>query len=88
MKTVWKFKLEPETEQEISIPETHEFIHVAMQNGEANLWAVVDTDSKIVEKEIFVYGTGEEIPKNVKMSHLGSFITDENLVFHVFKFNP
>ena len=87
MKTIWKYKLEVEDKQIISVPMGFTILKVGMQFGYPFLLVEVDDENKKVEVEIFIFGTGH--PINVSyLKYIGTFFVDEGyLVFHVFYSN-
>jgi hypothetical protein len=97
MMTVWKFRLQGTNAGRIMMPKGARALHVAMQNGEPFLWALVDTSQTSQEERRFeVYGTGQPMadlddtdspyPFAREVRHIGTFMMhDGRLVFHVFE---
>lgn len=86
-KTVWKFPLLPQSPSVVSMPRSAAVIHVG-DNGDSGpvLWAIVETDAQLVDREFWVYGTDHELPSGItKRDHLGSVQTPSGLVWHVFE---
>lgn len=85
MKTIWKYPLQIDDYQQVSLPEGAELLCVKIQRGTPCLWALVDP-SKLVKtiRTIRCAGTGHPIePEYTK--YLGTvLIMNENLVFHFF----
>lgn len=82
MITVYKYPMKITGKQTIQMPEDSLTILVAEQNGTLCMWAEVDTESPLEEKEFYIYGTGHEISHDGAM-HLGSAVVG-NFVWHVY----
>ena len=80
--TIWKYPFEIDDQVLINIPATHYPLTVQVQDGKPILWAMVDPNSGVVEKELFVYETGQAINPANKI-HIGT-IQMEDAVWHVF----
>lgn len=81
--TVWKFPLR-EVRNPISLPEGAQLLTVAEQHGEVVLWARVDDTRPPVYRDVYLVGTGTEVPEEA-----GAFIgtavcAGGSLVFHAF----
>jgi len=83
MKTIWKFPLELKGVQNLSLPCGSEVLHVAIQNQEIFLWALVDTSMPSERREIEMIGTGNEIPDEERKYI--STVVHNDLVWHVFE---
>lgn len=84
MKQVWKFPLLVQDEVTIEMPKGAELLEVDVQNGQPQLWALVNPAAKTALRHFRVAGTGHPITGRV--SHVGSFILrGGTLVFHVFE---
>jgi hypothetical protein len=84
MKTIWKFKLEPNGV--VEMPAGSEVLCIQTQNNEPHLWAEVDTEAKSVIRRFHVIGTGYPFPWTFeKPSYVGTFqLKITGLVFHVY----
>lgn len=84
MRTIWKHTLAV-TDATITIPmpENSVPIRFAMQNGVPCMWALVETESKIVQRTFRVHGTGHEIA--VDADYCGS-CDDPPFVWHLFEY--
>lgn len=60
MKQIYKynFKLSDEGGFRIKIHESHKILTAQEQNGVICIWAEVDTDTPIINKPLYVIGTG------------------------------
>ena len=87
MNTIYKFYLKLEGEQTIKIQANYEILSVGEQFGDLYLWALVNPDNRLIDKKIFIYGTGHLMEMDItKNSYLGTVITEGgNLVWHIFQ---
>lgn len=88
MKTVWKFKLEVLTVQNVDMPAGAKILCVNPQDGEVALWAEVDTNAKKTPRRIEIYGTGHEMHEDIGVErvYIGTFFLRGGLlVFHVYE---
>jgi hypothetical protein len=84
MKTIYKYRLQIEHEQKIALPEGAVIVHTGLDTtGVPCLWAMVNTDAKLLPVNIFIYGTGMPIEVE-SLLHVGSF-TQSPFVWHVFR---
>jgi hypothetical protein len=81
MKTVWKFVLRVTDDQFIDMPRGAEVVHVAEQDGEVCLWAVVHTENPKEDRRFRIVGTGGPAPDLT--SYLGTAHC-KPFVWHVF----
>lgn len=85
MQTIWKFPLKVADYQQIEMPEGAEVLAVQVQHNIPCLWARVTSTNPLVEKGIFIVGTGNRVNEDCGR-HLGTFqIANGSLVFHVFE---
>lgn len=83
--TIWKFTI-TEVRTVILAPEGARFLTVAEQYGKPQLWARVD-DSRpiVVVGEVYLCGTGTEVPADAG-AYIGTAIcAGGSLVFHAFE---
>ena len=84
MNTIWKQTIETTDVQRVEMPIDAEILTVQEQNGNINIWFKVDTEKQKALREIFVFGTGNPIPKN-NAKYIGTYqLMNGALVFHVF----
>jgi hypothetical protein len=71
----------------IKIPSSHRILSVGEQFGDVFLWAIVNNESELVEKKIYIFGTGYTLPNDINIYHfIGTVITDGgNYVWHIFE---
>jgi hypothetical protein len=87
MNTIWKWKLELQTGNQITLdmPQYAEVLTLQRQRDDLCLWAAVDTTAPICKRTFTIYGTGHPMPDDTGM-YIGTFQeADGSLVFHVFE---
>ena len=67
MKAIHKYVLPMLEESFVDMPSVNTIISAEMQEGFICVWAIVDTDSPIINKKFNLYKTGQEIKANVKV---------------------
>ncbi|MBU0846654.1 hypothetical protein KKH23_05640 [Patescibacteria group bacterium] len=82
MKTIWKYTIPLEGRFSIGMPVDAEILCLQIQHGEPRIWALVDPDAEIEEREFVLYGTGHPIERTG--SYVGTYQTG-SFVFHVFE---
>jgi hypothetical protein len=84
---VFKYEIVAEDSPTVQLPVGAEILSVGQQNNKMFLWALVDTDEKVMEQHEFrVAGTGHEIKDAGFMDFIGTVqMYDGALVFHVFE---
>lgn len=83
MKSVWKFVLHPHARN--MLPIGAKLLSVHAQGSDLCLWALVDTEADLENREFVIVGTGHEVPE-----HAGEFVgtallVGGQLVLHVFE---
>lgn len=83
-KAVYKYALQTVGRFTIDVPMDARFLHVAVQHGRIQLWALVDPSAPIEKRAIAVVHTGSVVlPPGA--GYLGTVITDGgDYVRHVF----
>ena len=73
MKSIHKYRLDTTHEDKISVmmPRIAKIVRVASQNGQPYLWAIVDTESPLIERHYRMIATGQPIPGG--HDHVASF---------------
>ena len=66
MKTIWKFPLVLTDMQEIVMPKDAEILDIQEQHDALCMWALVDPAAEKVSVAIRCYGTGHDVPDNVR----------------------
>lgn len=85
MKTVWKFPLETMDRARVSMPYGSQILSFQSQYNVATIWALVDTNAPMVEREFLMVGTGHQHPVDAG-AFIGTFQVSEGMfVFHVFE---
>ena len=85
---IWKWTLLPGYEQTIEMPHGAKILDVQVQNGQPQLWALVDESAYKDRIKIGIYATGAPMPDDLG-EYISTFQMNEgSLVFHVFYFPP
>lgn len=90
MKTIYKYPLEPVSEQTYTMPKGAKILSVQWIRGQVCIYALVDTEEKMSEAHQFlIIGTGHLIRPNTEPAahyFLGTIHNeDQSLVFHIFE---
>ncbi len=83
-RSVWKFSLELAEVQVVPMPSGAQLLHVDMQGGTLNVWALVDPTADPEERKIAVVGTGHPAPSPGIAAYVGTAM-DRPFVWHVFE---
>ena len=82
---VWKYQLNPGVTR-LQMPMDAKVLHVEVQHGQPQLWALVQPTNEIRDRDFFVVGTGHPFQEYLQPSHVGTFMLEGGaLVFHVFE---
>lgn len=83
--TIWKFTLDPWRDL-VEMPKGARLIHVREQNNGVCVWAEVDPDAGMVERLVYIVGTGHpllaRVPTYVGTAHIVE--AGVPLVLHVY----
>ncbi len=86
MRSVWKFPLRAQGKQSLYMPLGAKILSVGPQGEHICLWADVDTEANPMPRDIFVFGTGHEMPEGDQFNYLGTaHLMGGSLVLHVFE---
>jgi hypothetical protein len=78
MLTIWKFKLELQSEQFIEIPSAHRFICVGRIENELFAWAEIGVDCPHVKAKIVMFMTGFRMHgPHINRRYIGSVLSGE-----------
>lgn len=81
-RTVWKYPV-PIADFTLNLPEGSEIVHVESQQGDSQLWAIVDLDiGELVARNFYVTGTGHDVPDDA--AYLRSW-TQGPFVWHLWE---
>ncbi len=86
MLTIYKYSLEPGLNR-LNMPAGARPLTAREQNGQMQMWALVDPYASLVPREILVVGTGHGIPDFIEeraLVHIGT-VDIYDLIFHVFE---
>lgn len=86
MRTIYKYRISP-AGHKIKMPVGAQILSVAFQGEEFCLWALVETDAAIEERNIVAIPTGFNIPEGEvgKLQFIGTGHMALGLVFHAFE---
>lgn len=80
---VWKYTLRIVDLQTLQIPIGARFLSVQMQEGQPQIWALVDENAQLEPRSLAIYCTGQPIWNNPGL-FIGTFQVGA-FVFHVFE---
>jgi len=82
---IWKYQLEVEYSQEIQMPKDARILTVQLQGPLPVIWAVVNPNAPLENRQIITYGTGTRLSKGV-VKYIGTYMTTKGkFVGHVFE---
>lgn len=86
MKTIWKDVLEVTDKQTIKLPASYKFLSVALQYDQISIWYTVDDRAEMVERNIYIFGTGNPIPNEFDGKFIGTVLmAGGRLAWHIFE---
>ena len=88
MKTVYKYPIAIEDFITLELPKRAVVLCVQMQQGQPNIWALVDPEQPTETRTFLMVGTGHPIMEEsyFRMVYVGTFQLHEGeLVFHLFE---
>ena len=83
MKTIFKYAVEITDEQVVKMPKGAHALSAQIQNGQLCVWAMVDTESELVDRTVRIFGTGNPVDLNGMWQFLGT-VQERIFVWHVF----
>jgi len=84
MRVIYKYPLRVVNKQHFDMYADSEIIGVQVQDNDIVMWAVVDTDRKMIEVAIRMYGTGEEFADEIDDLSFISTVQLGSFVWHLF----
>lgn len=87
-KVIWKFQLEVQDKQFISLPEGAEILSVQTQDYIPCIWVLVNPNNPTEERCFEIFGTGHNIycDMGIDRKFIGTFqMQSGKLVFHLFE---
>lgn len=81
---IYKYRIEVREIQTLRVPEISRVLDLQVQCEQAAMWMLVDPNSKMREFKVRTYGTGESIPTELPLVHLGTY-QNAGSVRHVFE---
>lgn len=87
MIAVWKYKVDFVFGRavEINPPSGAEFLHLAIQDGTPHIWLKVKTTNRLYPRRFEWHATGLPIKRERNLKYMGTVITEEAEVFHLFE---
>lgn len=87
MITIWKFQLPIMERATVVMPEGANVIRVDGIDGALWLWAVVDTEADLEEREFLLFKTGASMDNNGDLQYLGcgAIFLQMELMLYVFE---
>jgi hypothetical protein len=88
VKKIFKYDLRVTDVDHVKMPDGAQIIHVDWQGPniqQLQLWAVVDPDAPLFDREFRVIGTGHPIADLPDLQHIGTVVQPIGLVWHVFE---
>lgn len=81
---IWKYRLALTDRQIVHMPLSAKALCVQVQEGEPQLWALLDDTLTASARVFTMYGTGHDLPPNPG-NYVGTFqLSGGRSVFHVF----
>jgi len=85
MTTIYKYAVPVQDMFHLDLPRGAQCLHVDMQRGEPQLWALVEPANPRVRRQFTLVGTGHPAPTPDEAEYVGTFqMTNGLLVFHLF----
>lgn len=84
MTTIYEYPMSTETSK-ISMPKGAQVLHVAMSGNVPMIWALVDEDAPMEERDFQTVGTGWPMTERVRKSPYIGTIMDSPFVWHIFE---
>lgn len=85
MKTIHKYELKVTDMQVIQMPEHAKVLSANVQHGTVYIWAMVRTENKMVDRKVYMHGTGHTVLCGDKAQFVETvMLYDGNIVLHIF----
>lgn len=82
---IYKYTLEYEVLQKISLPIGYIILKLSMQNDNIVFWALINPHNPEKDVKFYLYGTGWNIKKLNQKDYVGTVQAKNELVWHIFK---
>lgn len=85
-RTIFKYKIHLIDTQSVTMPEGSEPLSVQLQDGDIQMWALVNKDAPEEKVTVEIYGTGSAFPSPIEMyrrKFLGT-VQKDGFVWHIF----
>ena len=85
IKKIWKYPIEIIDKQLIRMPKGATLLHVGLDpNDIPCIWALINPDAPLVDRNIFIHGSGHTVIRFDEGSYVGTFVQGY-FVWHVFQ---
>lgn len=85
MRAIYKYELKPGITQ-LALPKDAQPLCIATQRDAVQLWALINTDHVVCQREFLSVGTGHEIQKDLRLEYIGTAHALQGwMVWHVFE---
>ena len=85
MRTIWKYNISIEDTFSLELPQGAKILTVQEQQGEPQVWVLVNPDNKLEIRNFRLVGTGHSIEEN-RLEYIGTFqVLNGNFVGHLFE---
>ena len=84
---IFKYPFHITPQQSVSLPRFSKILKVDTQREVPCIWAMVDPTEKMEEHDLFIFGTGHDLPEDIEANYnyIGTIQTTEEIyVWHVF----
>lgn len=86
MRTIYKYELAAGLGTKLELPKNARFLSIQTQGQSPQMWFEVQTEREKEYRQFYVFGTGHQIPDDLKLDYLGTFqLAGGALVFHAFE---
>lgn len=87
MRTIWKYNILIDDEPtELQVPENGAVLTAQLQNGDLQLWILVEDSAPLQRRTFVVLGTGYPITSDITLVYVATFqLLAGKFVFHVFE---
>lgn len=88
MKVIYKYRLPFQEKTTVPLPEDANIIRVDGLDGALWLWAIVDTEKPLVDRQFSLFKTGGEMPDDIENYHYlgcGAIFIQMELMMYVFE---
>lgn len=82
---IFKYPIDIDDTITVRMHKDARILHVDTQDGEPMLWAMIDPEMPLVDRVLYIRGTGHELGEARHANYIGTFqMAGGRLVWHVF----